>query len=126
MITQYLNGKNVKTFHLCHGLHFSPNYKRFTIDAFNKELISANTVLSWGKAFVDNDKKYYKHNYIHEIVGNPKYSYHKINISFSTDSCVVFLARKQYQNNKRTAFFSLLFALSALSFHPAPHSSFQT
>lgn len=56
MITQYLNGKNVKTFHLCHGLHFSPNYKRFTIDAFNKELISANTVLSWGKAFVDNDK----------------------------------------------------------------------
>lgn len=99
MITQYLNGKNVKTFHLCHGLHFSPNYKRFTIDAFNKELISANTVLSWGKAFVDNDKKYYKHNYIHEIVSNPKYSYHKINISFSTDSCVVFLARKQYQNN---------------------------
>lgn len=99
IITQYLNIKGCHTFHLCHGLHFSPNYRFWSIDAFNKELIVAKTVLSWGQGFVDNDIKFYHHNYHHEIVGNPKYPFKNINISFKTSSCIVFLARKQYDSN---------------------------
>lgn len=93
VITQYFNARSVKTFHLCHGLHFSPNIRYFTVDSFNKELITAKTVLSWGENFVFNDNKYYKHNYRHVIVGNPKYHYRKINTSFNSDTCIVFLAR---------------------------------
>lgn len=91
--TQYFNTQSVKTFHLCHGLHFSPNIRYFTVDAFNKELVTAKTVLSWGENFVLNDKKYYKHNFRHVVVGNPKYPYRKINASFNSDTCIVFLAR---------------------------------
>lgn len=101
-ITQLLNIKGCKTYHLCHGLHFSPNYRFFSIDAFNKELITAKVVLSWGQGFVDNDNKLYNHSYIHEVVGNPKYPYKKINIKFNTLNCIVLLARGQYdQNNYR-------------------------
>lgn len=99
VITQLLNKHGCNTFHLCHGLHFSPNYRFFSIDAFNKELISAKTVLSWGQGFVDNDNRLYNHNYHHEVVGNPKYPYKKINIHYSTDKCVVLLARGQYDEN---------------------------
>lgn len=99
IITQYLNSRGCRTFHLCHGLHFSPNYKFWSIDAFNKELISAQIVLSWGKSFENNDKRLYHHHYHHEIVGNPKYPVKKICINFATDSCIVFLARVQYSNN---------------------------
>lgn len=98
-LTQFLNHAGCKTFHLCHGLHFSPNYRFFSIDAFNKELISAQVVLSWGQGFVDNDKKLYNHNYTHEITGNPKYPDKTIAISFHPKSCIVFLARGQYDEN---------------------------
>lgn len=95
-LTQFMNHQGCRTFHLCHGLHFSPNYRFFSVDAYNKKLIEAGTILSWSQSFVDNDVcKTRKHN----IVGNPKYPYRNIDISFKTDSCVVFLARGQYDNN---------------------------
>lgn len=96
VITQFLNQKNCKTFHLCHGLHFSPNYRFFSVDAFNKELITAEIVLSWGQGFVDNAKEF---GYTHYIVGNPKYPDKPLNIKFHSDSCIIFLARGQYDNN---------------------------
>lgn len=99
IITQYLNSRGCRTFHLCHGLHFSPNYKFWSIDSFNKELITAQTVLSWGQGFEDNDYKLYHHKYHHEIVGNPKYPAKNICIHLETDSCIVFLARAQYSRN---------------------------
>lgn len=99
VITQYLNSLGYDTYHLCHGLHFSPNYLFFSIDSFNKELIAARNVLSWGQGFVDNDKKYYNHTYNHLVVGNPKYPIKNINTNFHQDSCVVFLARGQYDLN---------------------------
>lgn len=99
VITQYLNTLGYETYHLCHGLHFSPNYSFFSVDAFNKELITAKTVLSWGQGFVDNDKRLYNHNYTHEIVGNPKYPAKKISVSFDKTNCLVFLARGQYDDN---------------------------
>lgn len=123
IITQYLNSRGCRTFHLCHGLHFSPNYKFWSIDSFNKELITAQTVLSWGQGFEDNDKKFYNHNYRHEIVGNPKYPEKDINIAFNTDKCIVFLARGQYDENN----YRLLSVLNAYSkysetvFYVKPH-----
>lgn len=123
IITQYLNSRGCRTFHLCHGLHFSPNYRFWSVDAFNKELIAAQIVLSWGRGFVDNDKKLYRHNYFHEVVGNPKYPAKNIDITFSTDKCIVLLARGQYDKNNYRLL-SLLSAYSKFSetvFYIKPH-----
>lgn len=100
-ITQYLNSRGCETFHLCHGLHFSPNYLFFSVDAFNKYLISAKTVLSWGQGFVENDKNRSNNSstYKHVIAGNPKYPHKKIVVQFHKKSCIVFLARGQYDSN---------------------------
>lgn len=95
ILTQYLNQNGAKTYHLCHGLHFAPNYRFFSVDAFNKELITANTVLSWGQSFVDNDNDLHKH----EIVGNPKYLEKDIKIDINKDTAIVLLARRQYDDN---------------------------
>lgn len=95
IITQYINNNKGKTYHLCHGLHFAPNYLFFSIDSFNKELIAAHTILSWGQSFVDNDQNHYAH----EIVGNPKYPEKKIEIKINTNTAIVLLARGQYDDN---------------------------
>lgn len=95
ILTQYINNNCGKTYHLCHGLHFAKNYRFFSVDAFNKELITAQTVLSWGQSFVDNDSFYHKH----EIVGNPKYPAKDIQIEVNKNSAIVLLARRQYDDN---------------------------
>jgi hypothetical protein len=99
LITLFLKDKNVKTYHLSHGISYI-SYKNFKpFDSVNGENICADTILVWG----ESSKLDLLANYNNAIIGksiyisgNPKYPLKSINLKNTFLNGVVFLGRSIY------------------------------
>lgn len=96
LLTLYFERRSVQTFQIIHG-YIGDFSQTIPIDIINWENVISNYVLSWGKS----QKEFFiSHSNIPQdnvlIAGNPKYSFHNINVKTNMKNCLILGGGKAY------------------------------